>query len=77
MFPDFLQRFLPVALPKLSRARAFELALEAAWDEDVAAAERSGNDPCKPVALFGPDPSNPSGRAFSSFGDRMAPRRRS
>jgi hypothetical protein len=29
LFPDFLQRFLPVALPKLSRARAFELATRA------------------------------------------------
>ena len=64
MFPDFLQRFLPVALPKLSRARAFELALEAAWDEDVAAAEKSGNDPCKAVALAGPDPANPFRKGF-------------
>jgi hypothetical protein len=64
LFPDFLQRFLPVALPKLSRARAFELALEAAWDEDAAAAEKSGNDPCKPVAMVGPDPANPFRKGF-------------
>ena len=64
LFPDFLQRFLPVALPKLSRARAFELALEAAWDEDVAAAEKSGDDPCKSLAAGAPDPSNPFRKGF-------------
>ncbi len=32
LFTDAAQRFLPVALPPLSRSRAFERALEAAWD---------------------------------------------
>ena len=64
LFPDFLQRFLPVALPKLSRARAFELALEAAWDEDVAAAESPATIPASRSPLAAPDPSNPFRKGF-------------
>ncbi len=32
LFPDFAQRFLPVELPALSRARALEATLEKAWE---------------------------------------------
>jgi hypothetical protein len=33
LFPDFLQRFLPVAVPQFDRARAFDRAMESAWEE--------------------------------------------
>jgi len=32
LFPDLLQRFLPVPIPAFDRARAFEAGLETAWD---------------------------------------------
>ena len=32
LFPDFVQRFIPLAVPALDRARAFELAIEDSWN---------------------------------------------
>jgi hypothetical protein len=37
LLPDFLQRFLPLPIPRLSRARAFELSLQGAWKQTAAA----------------------------------------
>ena len=34
-FPDFLQRFLPIAIPQFDRARALEAGIERAWAEVV------------------------------------------
>jgi hypothetical protein len=48
LLPDFLQRFLPLPVPQLSRARAFELSLEEAWNQFVARAE--GDEPQNPLA---------------------------
>jgi hypothetical protein len=33
LFPDFLQRFLPIPIEQFDRGRAFEAALEAAWEQ--------------------------------------------
>ena len=35
LFPDLLQRFVPVPIPAFDRARAFEAGLESAWDATV------------------------------------------
>jgi hypothetical protein len=35
LFPDLLQRFLPIPIPVFDRARAFEAGLESAWDGPV------------------------------------------
>lgn len=50
LFPDFLQRFLPVALPQLDRARALERAFEHAWDDAVT----SSNAEARPELLAQP-----------------------
>jgi hypothetical protein len=36
LFPDFLQRFLPLGIPQFDRARGLEAAFEAAWKDTLA-----------------------------------------
>ena len=44
LFPDFFQRFFPVAIPAFDRIKAFEASLEATWDAHVAATENPLRD---------------------------------
>jgi hypothetical protein len=45
LFPDLLQRFIPVPITTFDRARAFEAGLESAWDATVRAKSNPLRDP--------------------------------
>ncbi len=57
LFPDFLQRFLPLAVGHLDRARALEASLAAAWTRTET--EHAGGNPFAEPFLTHWDASNP------------------
>jgi len=56
LFPDLLQRFLPVRIERFDRARALEHRLEASWDRMITKSDLFGSKETVPPNMTAPPP---------------------